>query len=155
MPTFHFKASDIPNCSHKNYPNVYLSCASEKKKGSSLPSRKPFAFQPKTSILDTEGRYLIVTCKINAQPYTIRALHAPNSHQLRFLCKLFKCISTVKQGPLLMCGDFNLMANPHLDSSAKKHTLSLQHLFHTEELYDVWHCQHGNERVYIFFSPRY
>lgn len=66
----------------------------QKKRGVLLAFKGHLAFQLKAAITDPEGRYIIVTCDINAQPYTVVALYAPNSHpkshQVRFIRKLLK-----------------------------------------------------------------
>lgn len=84
-------------------------------------------------------------------------MYAPNSHQIHFFRALFKCIASVKYGHLLICGDFNLPTDPHLDTSSRvkgRGTL-LRQLFHTKEVYDVWRCQHAIERDYTYFSSRH
>lgn len=58
------------------------------------------ALQLKTTITDPEGRYIIVMCHINAQPYTVVALYAPKSHQVSLIRKLLKQVSTVNHGHL-------------------------------------------------------
>lgn len=45
-------------------------------------------------------------------------VYAPNSLQLCFLRKVFKLITHVKYGQLLMCGDFNLTVDPSMNSSS-------------------------------------
>lgn len=108
-------------------------------------------------MLDAEGRYIILTCDINEQPYILVALYTPNSHQLCFLCKLFFCIKAIRYGNLLMCGDFNLTTDPLIDSTAVtgKRIVSLHSLLHKEDVYDAWRCQYASEREYTFFSLRH
>lgn len=81
-------------------------------------------------------------------------VYAPNSHQIRFTHKLFCKLSKIKCGSLVICGDFNLTANPHLDLSSKpkRLPLALQPIFHREDVYDTWRCQHAEERDYTFHS---
>lgn len=58
----------------------------------------------------------------------------------------------------MICGDFNLTADHHLDTStskAKRAPPSLQPLLHDDDLYDTWRCQHANEHDFTFHSPRH
>lgn len=141
-----------------NAPILFLACAQEKKqRGVLLAIRNSLTFRLKDFILDTEGHYIILIYDINAQPYIPVALYAPNSHQLRFLQNLFKRISSIKYGHLLMCGDFKLTVNPRLDTTypASGRISSLCNLLHLEEVYDIWRCQHASARDYMYFSARH
>lgn len=53
----------------------------------------------------------------------------------------------------VICRDFN----PHLDlcSKPKRLPLALQPLFHKEDIYDTWRCQHAEEHDYTFHSTCY
>lgn len=150
------KKNATPKCTHRDYPYIFWASASEKKKGVLLAISKSVTFNLKSSLLDDDGGYINLTGDVNSKLYTIASTYAPNSQQLRFLRKIFKLISSVRYGQLLMCGDFNVTVDPHLDcsSTTKERRLSPLDLFHTEGVYDVWWCQHACERNYTFFSAR-
>lgn len=90
----HFHASNPPTCKHKNFPNIFTACAPAKKKGI-LVAIKNFVFQLQNCIMDQNDRYLIRLCSINHTLYTIVTVYAPNTHQLCFLSKLCKKVTTV------------------------------------------------------------
>lgn len=50
-----------------------------------------------------------------------------------------------------------LTVDPFVDSGSptKGQSPSLRGLFYTDGVYDVWSCQHANERDYILFSARH
>lgn len=100
---------------------------------------------------------MILTGDINSKPCTLISVYTHNSHHLQLLLRVFKLIDEVKYGQLLMYGDFNLTVDQFMDSgsSTKGQSASLRGLFHTDGVYDVWSCQHANERDYIFFSSRH
>lgn len=56
----------------------------------------------------------------------------------------------------MICGDFNLTTDPHLDLSSKpkRLPLALQLLFH-KDIYDTWRCQHAEEWDYTFHLLRH
>lgn len=81
-------------------------------------------FTLKEVIAGPEGQFYILLCDINNCPYTLVGVHAPKTHQIRFLHKLLSKIDKVKHGNLILCGDFNVTANPHIDSTSPvKHYL--------------------------------
>lgn len=75
-------------------------------------------------------------------------MYAPNSHQIRFLKRIFHRIAKIRKGSLVMCGDYNLTADYSMDitSKSKKPLPKLQPLLHSENVYDVWRCQHASEQ---------
>lgn len=81
-------------------------------------------------------------------------MYAQNNHQLCFLHKLRKKLEKIKQGELLLRGDFNILPDPQIYSTSfQKHTTaSLQPLLHAQNLFDVWRCLHTTERDYSYFS---
>lgn len=66
-------------------------------------------------------------------------------------------IDKVKYGNLELCRDFNVTADPHVDSTSPvNHRLpSLRALFRKEDLYDAWRCLHDKEWDYTYFSARH
>lgn len=112
------------------------------------------AFHLVSEIVDPAGRFLILICDINSTRYTLINLYAPNYHQLYFLHKLMKRLKKVKQGSLLLCGDFNILRDPQMDSTflQKGTTASLQILLHSQNLFDVCRWIHTSERDYSYFS---
>lgn len=113
------------------------------------------SFHMKQIVLDPEGRFIILVCSINKTNYTIVNLYAPNAKQMRFLRKIMRTVQTLKQGHLIICGDFNLVPEVHLDSTTatKRRESPLKRFITTHELYDTWRCHHGEERDYTYFSP--
>lgn len=51
-------------------------------------------------------------------PLTLVSVYVLNSHQLHFLRRLLKKVSSVKYGNSLMCGDFNATVDPRLESTS-------------------------------------
>lgn len=153
----HFQTSNYPKCSNKNFPYIYLATSPTKKRGILVAIKNTVDWQVKDTVIDPEGRYVIITGTLNNMPITLASIYTPNTHQLRFLKRTLKVISRIKYGDLMICGDFNLTTNPELDTSSPptKRKVSLHGLFHKENLYDVWRCLHASERDYTFYSSRH
>lgn len=76
-------------------------------------------------------------------------VYAPNDNQMNFIRQTLHKAQAVKQGYLLICGDFNLVADVHMDTTlaAKRRESPLKRFLHSQDLYDVWRCHHGSERT--------
>lgn len=109
----HFHQAATPKCTHKDYQHTFFANATEKKRGVLIAVGKSMSFQLKSSHLDPNGRFIILTGDLNSKPYTLVTIYAPNSHQIRFLRRVFKAITSRRYRQLLMGGDFNLTADPH------------------------------------------
>lgn len=106
--------------------------------------------------LDDSGRFIVLVCELNGKKFTLVNIYLPNTKQLSFLKKVWKKVSTMKQGHVIMCGDFNVVPNRELDvSNQTKHSRSrstLNGFISSSGLYDVWRCQHSSEKDYTFYS---
>lgn len=63
----------------------------------------------------------------------------------------------LQKAALLLCGDFNTVADHSLGTTSKAKRLppAFQPLLRASDLFDVWRCQPANERNYSFHSPRH
>lgn len=106
-------------------PKCIFGLYAQPQKRRGAPSHKnSLSFQLKDTLLDEGGRYIIITGDLNSKPYT---LYAPKSHQLRFIRKVLKKANFMKQGNLLICGDFNLTSDPkngHHYKQTQRHDIS-------------------------------
>lgn len=83
------------------------------------------------------------------------SVYAPNSHQIRFLGRLFNRVRSKQYGSFIG-GDFILIVDPKMDTSVHKNNNNtyLNKVLHNAELFDAWRCLHANERDYTFFLHR-
>lgn len=91
-----------------------------------------------------------MAAEINNHSITIINLYAPNNHQIQFLRMVIKKAAELTQGDFIICGDFNDIANPLLDTtSSRRHTYGgFTRMLRDFDLYDAWRCVHGEERDY-------
>ena len=153
----HFALNATPRCQHKSFPHVFNACYTKKQRGVMIAIRDSLAFQLHKCILDPEGRFIILVCTVEHVQYTIVNVYAPNTKQIRFLKGVMKETRKVQQRHLLVCGDFNLVPDYHMDSSSgpKRFTSPLSSFLNSHDLHDVWRCCHATERDYTFLSPRH
>lgn len=103
---------------------------------------------------DEDGRY-ILSVTIDNHPLTIVNVYAPNTAQRKFYATLLSKLAPRRSAPLIMCGDFNYIIDPALNTSnpSKWKPSALSALLKREDLYDPWMCLHDSERDYTFYSP--
>lgn len=144
-------------CYNNKYAHIYRTNYTSKKRGVLIVIKRDTDFQPLQELYDPNGRFLILICTVNGVKYTILNLYAPNSRQTNFIRKtISKAIST-RQGHLLVCSDFNLVADVQMDttSAAKRRNSPLGKLLTSFDLHDAWRCHHGSEKDYTYFSPHH
>lgn len=94
----HFLADTTPHFHHKNFPHTFLASAPTKQKGVLIAIRDSVAFSLTETRIDPEGRYFILVGELNNKPFTIVNLYAQNSHQLRFLKRLYRKLANIQKG---------------------------------------------------------
>lgn len=79
-------------------------------------------------------------------------MYAPN--QVTFLRNLLKKVKSPSKGNLFLLKDFNFVIDTNLDFSSPKssHKTTLQSTIHNKSLYDVWRCNHPDEKAFTLFS---
>lgn len=150
----HFAADKTPNFTLKNYNQIFLASGPKKKNGVLMVIQDPLQFQIHQSLLNPEGCYLILVCDINQTAYTLANIYGPYKQQLRFCKQFYNKWKHIHKGRVLIGGDFNITGNPDMDttSTTQHHRPALNPFLQTNNLFDVWRCQHGNEWDFSYFS---
>lgn len=157
----HFKLSNVPTFRNRYYPVwCHSSSSLGKTKGVAIFFHKSLPCEILEVKTDVDARSVFVKCNIQGTVYTIANIYAPNQGQIPFLHKTFDDLTTFMQGQLILCGDFNLVLQPSIDTSSGRSSLALskinkvKRLLHSLQLCDAWRLLHPQERDYsFFFSP--
>lgn len=128
--------------------------AQPKKRGVLIAIKDSIQYTQQSLIVDPGGRYIILSCLLDSIPYTLVNIYAPNKLQLSFLNHVLRKVQKVRQGKLVIGGDFNSVIDSALDSSSSTRSSrgQLCNFLNKYDLYDPWRCHHSNERNYSFFS---
>ena len=70
-----------------------------------------------SEIKDPEGRYIILVGLLQDVETTLVSYYAPNNNPNPLFSYLFQVLHTNCKGTLILCGDSNLVIQPHLDKS--------------------------------------
>lgn len=114
------KKEGPPRVSHRHFPHIFFPNAEQKRNGVLIVIRDTVSFAQSFVECDPRGSYIIWGTAINNHKFTIVNLYASNTHQKGFLSKVINKAKRWQYGNLLVCGDFNDVADPTLDSSNKK-----------------------------------
>lgn len=150
----HFAQGKAPSCTHLTFPQQFFANNTKKTRGVMIAVWGSISFQLQHTESDPMGRYLILSALFDNVHYVIVNLYAPNTHQKRFYRMIQNKLSRYPKDRIVLCGDFNDIVDPTLDSSStSRKTLTALHFFMLlEDFYDPWRCLHGTERDYSFFS---
>lgn len=160
----HLKKTNFPIINKHHYPYQIHAPGNGKARGTAILISKNHCFQELTSLKDREGRYVITKGFLNAELVTIASIYAPNDGQICFLEDVLLQIQHFSDGLLLIAGDFNYVADLHLDRTYKKglgrilapHTYTALHdLFEKHNLIDCWRQANPTTKDYTFFSARH
>lgn len=148
----HLHYSGHPSISHYKFPHIFLAKFHKKKCGVLIAVRDTVTFTLHSVTADPGGNFLLLEANFNNRPFTVINLYAPNTHQRPFLSNLLKKLPSSSFRGLIICGDFNTVVYPHLNSSNPKRRCSSAHAKHhqTHVLYDTWRCLHDSEKYYSF-----
>ena len=72
-------------------------------------------------ISDETGNYIILDITVNNQRFTLVTLYGPNSDNTAFYENIFKHIDEIGNSDFTICGDYNLVLDPNMDSYNYKH----------------------------------
>lgn len=73
----HFLEGKSQKCPHRLFPHV-IYCKRKGKKRGTLIAIKKLCIALHSTVLDQNGRYIILVCNINNITYTIENIYAPN-----------------------------------------------------------------------------
>ena len=96
---------------------IFHSTFSAKARGTAILIRKGIAFKHKSTIVDRDGRYIIVTGEMHSSPVTLVNIYGPYFIIPNFF-KVFSLIPALSLTNLIIGGDFNCVINPYLDRSS-------------------------------------
>uniref|UniRef100_L7N3M1 exodeoxyribonuclease III n=1 Tax=Xenopus tropicalis TaxID=8364 RepID=L7N3M1_XENTR len=158
----HFSHTSFPKYFHKKFSRFILSTSSTKTKGVGIFFHTALAVSIDKTPLDPEGRYIIANVCIGDSPLTIVTYYTPNIDQVDFFFKLFDLCYSNQQGPLILCGDSNLVWNNRLDRlslcgkqtslSALKATRSFSELLNSFSLIDAWREKNPEVKQFSHYS---
>ena len=107
---------------------------------------------------DGDGRFLIITIKLNDEQYTLVNLYCPNKDDPLFFQNVFDTLNAINtnNGHLILGGNFNFVQDLDLDKIGRRvlnfrqSRYKLQQFLIEENLVDIWRIRHPGEKKFTW-----
>ena len=110
----HLKTSDTLCIKRAWMGHYFHSRSSSRARGAAIIIHKSVMFVPTNTILDNNGRYVIVSGVLQGMPVILVSVYAPNWDDDQFFMNLFAKLPNADNHRIIMGGDFNLIQDVHL-----------------------------------------
>lgn len=137
---------------------VFSAYGSNSSRGVSILISNTTVFKALEVVPDKEGRYIIVVGLLHNQKIVLVNIYTPNTGQAQFLSKLNILLSVYLNIPIVIGGDFNLVAQPNIDRSKQPLptddmlAAALEEFQTNTGTTDIWRCCNRDVREYTFYS---
>lgn len=159
----HFLKEGNFNFAKGLYPTVYSASQDRKRAGVAILISHLCPIQVTNSILDPNGRYVILQTVYQGIPLILCNVYVPNVAQIGFLNTLFTKLSKLPPSALIVGGDFNLVFSTIQDKlllpgkilspSMRQLSRAFRKVIRRYSLYDLWRIAHPTERTFSYYSP--
>lgn len=116
----HLKNQDYNRLRSKWIGQIFHSNFGAKSRGTAILIKKTLPFIASKITPDSQGRFIIVTGKLNDNLITLVNVYAPNVDDELFINSLLSKLPDMDSHQLIIGGDFNLVFNPDLDRLSRK-----------------------------------
>lgn len=152
--------SDIEHLKLKKmgYTKLYFSShSSGKRRGVVILLYSAVNFEFISELKDKEGRYIMITGKIDGNLVSLFNVYIPPGSDWSFYKHVLEIMSTKSQGTLICGGDFNIRLNPKIDGSngkpdTKKIYKKINYFMKNIGLIDAWREKNLTSRDYTHYS---
>lgn len=134
---------------------VFESTYTSKSRGVGILINKFLPFNLISEHSDPEGRYLIVSCEIQGDKYTLINIYSPPSANMKYLRNIQSVINTISVGRIIFAGDLNQVFTEHDSSNLKRKPSIPKELLEflaLNNLTDVWRQTHLQYKDYTHYS---
>ena len=101
--------------------DAYFSCFNSSSRGVLILLNNNFEYKVEKINSDVNGNYIILDINIEGKKFTLINLYGPNDDKPKFYKELRQKYKTLNNDNIIMCGDWNLVINPDLDTNNYLH----------------------------------
>ena len=137
---------------------VYSASFHSARRGVAILIKNSIPLHCEKTIVDKEGRYVLVKGRIDHAEITLLNIHRPPEQGTDLISKIIDMIILEAKGTLVMGGDLNLVMNTELDCQhnvkhkAEKTSQILKRAECEIGLIDVWRKLNPNKKDYTYYS---
>lgn len=155
----HLSPTDEHKLNSPHYNQIYSATHNSKKRGVSILINKKIPLIKNSTIIDPEGRYIILNASLYNNNITIANVYGPNSDDPSFFHTFFSLFIDIPDSIMVIGGDFNTVLDHTVDRSNISNTFKpwnsseiLKQYVSEFGLGDIWRLQNLNSREYSYFS---
>ena len=117
----HLLESDIPLLKKFWKGDIFISGHKSNSRGVAILLSSNFEYQVLSFKKDTGGNFVNVLLKLSTMTLNLTSLYGPNSDNPNFFNQIQNLVASESGDYDIICGDFNLVLNPHMDTFNYKH----------------------------------
>ena len=136
---------------------LFFSHATHNSKGTCIHIHKSVPLRLHNSIIDADGRYVILDAEMNGLRLTLCNVYGPNDDNTDFYVEVIQHVEAQPNHNRIIGGDFNLILNSEIDRKSnatttnKKSQILINNWMEETELTDIWRFQHPDSRKYTWY----
>lgn len=138
---------------------IFFAHGTNMSRGVALLVERNMPVQVEYSVVDPEGRYLILDVSFQELKFILVSVYAPNEDDPNFFVRLFAEIDKRENDSMILMGDFNTSLNPDIDlynnvgaNHIRKREIILNYM-EERALTDIWRIKHPEDRVFSWRKP--
>ena len=116
-----------------------------------------FEYKVEKVISDINGIYIILDINIEGKKFTLINLYGPNNDKPNFYKELRRTYNSLNNDNVIMCGDWNLVINPDLDTNndlpiknPRARNEILDNIIEKGGFLDIYRILHEEKREYTW-----
>ena len=148
--------SDIPSLKRFWKGDIYLSGHKTNSRGVAILLNSNFEYKVISFKKDTAGNFVSVLLKLSSMTINLTTLYGPNNDNHNVFSQKQNLVSSESGDYDIICGDFNLVLNPHKDTFNYKHINNpnsrhrVLKMMNDLNLCDIYKQLHPNTRCYTW-----
>ena len=137
--------------------DAYFSCFNSSSRGVLILLNNNFEYKVEKINSDVNGKYIILDINIEGKKFTLISLYGPNDDKPKFYKELRQKYKTLNNDNIIMCGDWNSVINPDLDTNNYLHINNprarnkvLDSIIEEDGFLDTYRIFHEEKREYTW-----
>ena len=122
----HLLESDIPSLKRFWEVDIYVSGHKTNSRGVSILLNSNFEYKVISLKMDSAGNFLSVLLKLSSMTINLTTLYGPNNDNPNIFSQMQSLVASESGDYDIICEDFNLVLNPHMDTFNCKHITPIQ-----------------------------
>ena len=137
--------------------SAYFSCLNSSSRGVTILLNNNFEYKVEKVDSDPNGNFLILDIIIEGKHFTLINLYGPNEDKPKFYKELRQKYTSLDNDNIIMCGDWNFVLNPDIDSNNYLHINNprarqevLDNMMEEDGLLDVYRVYNEEQREFTW-----